>query len=60
MFILFSILFGVVGTTLGGIFTVATIQFGYTDFPAILEAVFDGFLLAIPISWVMTERLWRT
>lgn len=50
----------VIGTTLMGIFVIAALSMGYgTARPIILSGV-AGFLLAIPVSWLVARKITRS
>ncbi len=55
MFRLASILFSMVATTLAGIAVVAVLVIGYDTLTPILIAAGAGFVLALPVTWVLTK-----
>jgi len=47
----------VIGTTLMGIFVIAALSMGYGTARPIVIAVVAGFLLGIPVSWLVARKI---
>lgn len=47
----------VIGTTLMGMFVIAALSMGYGTARPIIMAVAAGFLIAIPISWLVARKI---
>ena len=50
-------LFSMIATTLMGVFIVAALTMGYVATQPILIAAALGFVLAIPVSWVVARQI---
>lgn len=51
------ILHFVIATTLMGVFVIAALSTGYDTARPILIAVIAGFVLAIPVSWLVARKI---
>lgn len=52
-----SILFSIIGTTLAGSFMIVSLVMGYDTARPIIIAVTAGFILAIPVSWLVARAI---
>jgi len=52
-----SILFSMVATSLMGVGVIAALSMGYDTLNPILVAAAVGFVLAIPVTWAVANRL---
>lgn len=50
-------LFSMIATTLMGAFVVAALTMGYVATQPILIAALLGFVLAIPVSWLVAKQI---
>jgi len=53
------ILFFMIATTLMGIFVTGVLSVGLNTAKPILLAVLTGFVLALPVSWLVTRQITR-
>ncbi|MEX0350355.1 MAG: hypothetical protein AB3N15_13110 [Paracoccaceae bacterium] len=58
MFRLASILFTLVASALAGAGVIAVLSMGYFTIPAIFGAAAAGFVLAVPVTWLIARRLY--
>lgn len=54
---LMMMLFSMIATTLMGIGVVIALTAGWVDGTAIIAAAVIGFVLAIPVSWVVAKQI---
>jgi len=47
-----------IGTTMAGSAVIAALVTGYDTLVPILVAAGAGFVLALPVTWIVTRRLW--
>ena len=52
-----SILYSLISTTLAGSFIVVSLVAGYTTLNPILIAAALGFVLAVPVSWLIARQI---
>lgn len=52
-----SILYSLISTTLAGSFIVVSLVAGYTTLNPILIAAALGFVLALPVSWLIARQI---
>lgn len=57
MFRLASILYSIISTSLAGAFFIAALVSGNDTLTPILIAVAAGFILALPLSWVVAKKI---
>ncbi len=57
MFRLASILYSIVSSTLAGIGIIVVLVLGYDTLNPILIAAAVGFVLAIPVTWVLAKKI---
>ncbi len=50
-------MYAVIGTTVAGILMVAALASGYDTTQPIIIAVVVGFVIGLPVSWVITKKL---
>lgn len=54
---LIAALYSMVGTTLAGILIVVALTLGYTTMMPIIYAAVAGFILAIPVVWLVAGKI---
>jgi zinc transporter ZupT len=54
---LIAALYSMVGTTLAGIFIVVALTMGYTTLMPIIYAAIAGFVIAVPVVWVVANKI---
>lgn len=54
---LFSLLYAVIGTTMAGLVMVVALVTGYDTLQYIVVAVAVGFLVGVPVTWLITKKL---
>lgn len=59
MFRLASLLYSLISTSLAGSFIIAVLVAGYGTLTPILIAAAAGFVLALPISWLVARQLYN-
>ena len=52
-----SILYSLISTTLAGSFVIAALVTGYDTLQPILVAAAAGFIVALPVSWVVAKQI---
>ncbi len=52
-----SILFSIVATTTAGVAIIASLTMGYDTLNPILIAAAIGFVIAFPITWIITKMI---
>ncbi|MGH1355795.1 MAG: CTP synthetase [Thalassovita sp.] len=52
-----SILYSLIGTTIAGTFMVAGLTMGYDTLQPILVAAVAGFVVAVPITWLVAKGI---
>lgn len=57
MFRLASILYSIVSSTLAGIAIIVVLVLGYDTLNPILIAAAVGFVVAIPVTWVLAKKI---
>ena len=57
MFRLASILYSIIGTTMAGIFFIATLVSGNDTLIPIVAAIATGFVLAFPVTYFITKSI---
>lgn len=57
MFRLFLIIYTLAGATLAGSAIVAALTMNLFDFKSIIVAAVAGFLVAIPVAWIVAKNL---
>lgn len=57
MFRLASILYSIIGTTMAGIFFIATLVSGNDTLIPIVVAIGTGFVLALPVTYFITKSV---
>lgn len=57
MFRLFLIIYTLAGATLAGSAIVAVLTMNLFDFKSIIVAAASGFLVAIPVAWIVAKNL---
>ena len=50
-------MYAVIGTTVAGILMIAALASGYDTTQPIIIAVIAGFVIGLPVSWVITKKL---
>jgi len=58
MFRLATMLFTIIGSTLAGSAVVAILVAGYTTLVPILIAAGVGLLVGIPVTWIITKKIY--
>lgn len=48
-----------IGATLAGTLVIVALVAGQTGIPVLIGAAVGGFVLAVPVSWVLARRLTR-
>ncbi|MGH1368236.1 MAG: CTP synthetase [Maritimibacter sp.] len=54
---LIAALYSMVGTTLAGILIVLSLTMGFTTLMPIVYAAIAGFLIAIPVVWIVAAKI---
>ncbi len=54
---LFSLLYAVIGTTMAGIVMIVALATGYDTLQYVVSAVVVGFLVGVPVTWLITKKL---
>ena len=57
MFRLFLIIYTLAGATLAGSGIVAALTMNLFDFKSIIVAAIAGFLVAVPVAWIVAKNL---
>lgn len=57
MFRLASILFSMIATTCAGVGVIAALTMGYDTLNPILVAAAAGFILALPVTWIVARKI---
>jgi len=52
-----SILYSLIGTTVAGTLVIAALTMGYDTLQPILIAAAVGFLVAVPVTWLVTKGI---
>lgn len=52
-----SILYSLIGTTVAGTLVIAALTMGYDTLQPILIAAVVGFLVAVPVTWLVTKGI---
>ena len=52
-----SILYSLIGTTLAGSLVIAALVMGYDALSPILIAAVAGFIMAVPVSWLVAKQI---
>jgi len=50
-------LYAVIGTTIAGILMIAALSAGYDTSQPIIISVVVGFVIGLPVSWVIAKKL---
>ncbi len=48
-----------IGTTLAGIGVIAALVSGYDTLNGVLIAAAAGFILSLPVTWIVARQLWQ-
>jgi len=54
---LFLLMYVVLGATLAGTFMVAALTMGFDTMQPVLYSALAGFVIAIPIAWVVAKKI---
>ncbi|MDF1804554.1 CTP synthetase [Thalassovita sp.] len=52
-----SILYSLIGTTVAGTLVIAALTMGYDTLQPILIAAAVGFIVAVPVTWLITKGI---
>ncbi|OWU85351.1 hypothetical protein ATO6_08255 [Oceanicola sp. 22II-s10i] len=52
-----SILYSLIGTTLAGTAVIAVLTMGYGTLGPILAGAAAGFVIALPVTWIVARRI---
>lgn len=52
-----SILYSLIGTTVAGTLVIAALTMGYDTLQPVVAAALVGFLVALPITWLVTKGI---